>query len=146
MKREFEMNERDLDRQLSSAAQKQVHEVVKALPEETLSLAWRSELNTRLRNEIVHKKRVNLFGWVWKPAAGVALAGALAVGFFFRTPEANLAPPSGGIENALVNHYVDSTASWEVAGDGATVGDTKDSAPANSVPVDNDQEDVGAIL
>lgn len=140
----FEMNEESLDRELNSAAQLHVREVVRALPEETLSLAWRSELNSRLRSEMARRRKLNLFGWVWKPAAGIALAGALAVAFMVQP--ANPVPANGGeLEKALVSHYVDSTASWEVAADGVSMGDVKDATNQHTIAVDPEQEDVGAL-
>src|SRR5579862_8678015 len=126
MKKDFGMNEKEMDRRLQSPAQVQMGEVIKALPEETLSLAWRSELNTKLRAQAIHRRKLNLFGWLWKPAAGVALAGCLAVAFVFHEPAPQTPAASGGIESALVGDYVDSTASWEVAGDGASVSEVKD--------------------
>src|SRR4051812_44518980 len=122
MKDNFNMSDNDLDRELSSPGQELVREVVQALPEEPLSLAWRSDLNTRLHAVAARKKKLDLFGWIWNPAAGVALAGALAVAFVFRMPDVDhgVVATNKDVEKALVNTYVDSTASWEVAGDGIT--------------------------
>ena|SRR5579871_1609421 len=149
MKKDFGMNEQELNTRLDSASQRQMREVVKALPEETLSLAWRSELNAKLREGTASQQRSRRFGWAWKPAAGLVAASALAFTLVFHQPSPAIeqAAAGSGLEKALVNHYVDSTASWEVAGDGVTVNEVKEAASANPVPVDNnDQEDVGAIL
>jgi hypothetical protein len=146
MKDELNMDGRNLDEELNSAAQVQIRETVRALPEEPLSLAWRSDLNTQLRGVAARKRKLDLFGWVWKPAAGGALACALAFAFLIRPGGSMSEVPSNGIEKALVGHYVDTTASWEVAGDGVTVNEVKEATAAHPVPTDLDQEDVGAIL
>ena len=144
MKNDFDLKGRDLDEELNSPAQIRVREVVRALPEETLSLTWRSELNTRLRAEVVRRKKLDIFGWVWKPTAGLALAGALAVAVFFH-PVA-VSSSGGDLEKAMVNHYVDSTADREAAVDGVTPNEARDSAGGSSTSTNWDQEDVGATL
>ncbi|HVT13566.1 MAG TPA: hypothetical protein VHE55_14975 [Fimbriimonadaceae bacterium] len=138
MKREI------LEEELNSPEQLHVRELVRALPDETLSLTWRSGLNARLQSEMVRRRKLNLFGWVWKPAVGLALAGALAVAFII--PPKGSAPARGGeLEKALVTHYVESTASWEVAGDGVSMGEVKDAVNQHTISVDPEQEDVGAL-
>jgi hypothetical protein len=144
MRSDFEMNGRDLDQELNSPAQIQVREVVRALPEETLSLTWRSDLNLRLRGEAARKRKRMVFGWVWKPTAGLALAGALAVGIFLHPATA---PTNGGeLEKALVNHYVEASTAREAAVDGVTPNEVKDSGGTGATPGYWDQEDVGATL
>lgn len=147
MNEDLNLKGMELDRELNSDSQMRVREIVRALPEETLSLSWRSELNGKLREQVARKKRLDLAGWLWKPAAGVALAGALAIAFVARMPMHGPTAAHDGVENALVNSYLDSTAAWEVAGDNAGLGDAKDAA-GKAAPVSNDweQEDVGATL
>ena len=140
------LNGKDLDQELSSPAQMQVREIVQALPEETVSLSWRSDLNARLHAEVARRRKLNLFGWIWKPAAGLALAGALALAFMIRPPAPGSPETRSDVEKALVNSYVDNTASWEVTGDGITVNEVKETANPKPVPIDFDQEDVGATL
>jgi hypothetical protein len=143
------MSDRDLDRELNSPEQTRMAEIVKALPEETLSMSWRSDLNARLRSEAARRKKLNLFGWIWKPTVGVALAGALAVAFMVRPEPAGTPVGSGTVEKALISSYVDNTAAWEVAGDNVgvnTVNEAKDSGAWHPGTTDWDQEDVGATL
>lgn len=146
MKDELNMQGRDVDQELNSPAQLQMRDAVRALPEEPLSLAWRSDLNTRLLGAAARKRKLDLFGWVWKPTAGLALAGALAVAIMFKPMAPSQPTVTTGIEKDLVSHFVDTTASTEVAGDGISVGEVKDATAAHPVPTDLDQEDVGAIL
>ncbi len=132
---------RMLDEKL--AAQAQIADAVKALPEEPLSLAWRSDLNTKLHAMAARRKKLDLFGWIWKPAAGVALAGALAVAFVAREP--GMAPVARkSIEKELVNSYVESTASWEVSTDGVSSVEAKEKS--TQAPSEWDQEDGSATL
>src|SRR5690242_12148641 len=94
---------KDLDQELSSPAQTQMREIVQALPEETVSLSWRSDLNARLYAEAARRRKLNLFGWIWKPAAGLALAGALAIAFMLPMSKASAPESRGDVEKALVN-------------------------------------------
>jgi hypothetical protein len=138
------MNEKNQD--LNSPEQLAIREVVKALPDETLSLAWRSELNTKIHAAIVRRKKLDLFGWIWKPAAGIAVASAFAVMFLAKAPlVAPVARSSGDLERALVNAHIETSVSWDVAEGGVTAGEAKENA---GVPVPNEweQEDVGATL
>jgi|SRR5579862_2596544 len=143
MKNESELEGRELDRRLESSGQARIREAVRALPEETLSLSWRSDLNSKLRATAARKRKLDLFGWIWKPTAGLALACALAIAIFVH-PNLPGAVPDNSIEKALVSHYVDSAAAREAAGDGVTPSEAKDSG--GSAPIEWDQEDVGATL
>ena len=148
MKSDFNMNGKNLDQELNSAPQQQMREVVQSLPEETVSLAWRSELNVRVVALAERKRRLDLQGWLWKPAVGVSVAGALALVFMAKLadPGPVVTQPNASVETALVGTYMESKASWEVAGDGATATDSKDATPAMADPGDWGQEDVGATL
>jgi hypothetical protein len=150
MKEQFELNGVDLDQELGSPGQQAMREVVRSLPEETVSMAWRSSLNTQLHAVAAKKRRLDLFSWVWKPAAGVVVAGALALAFMARTPLVDSPVTTGrgpDVEKGLMNAHLESTASWEVAGDGLTANEVRDGS-AGSAAVSNDweQEDVGATL
>jgi hypothetical protein len=145
MKNEFEMQTGDLERKLSSASQIQTRDVVRTLPDEALSLSWRSELNERLRAEAGRKRKRNLAAWVWKPTAGVVLAGVVAVAFFTRMPDMGPVSKAPAFERALVNTYVEGNASWVVAGDGVTANEVKEAAVEPS-PFELEREDVGATL
>jgi len=145
MKNEFHVDEKELEVRLSTPAQTQIREAVRALPEETLSLAWRSELNTKLRQSVARKRRLDLFGWIWKPTAGLAVAGALALALFVH-PGMGGASGNGALEQGLVNHYIETAAAREIAADGVTPNEAKDSSDSGPSSIDWDQEDVGATL
>ena len=150
MRNEFNESGEEQDRELSSPSQLRVREIVRSLPEETLSLSWRSDLNARIRAESARLRKRILFGWIWKPAAGLTLAGALAVAVVFRIPTLPRSPSlgigKGEVERALIKTYVESTAAREAAVDGVTASEAKDSADGILGSGDWDQEDVGATL
>lgn len=126
MKHNFD--EPEIDRRLDEPEQTCVRRLVRDLPEDAVSLQWRGELNERLRVAGGRAKRRALIGWIWKPTAGLALAAAFAfavVGRFgYHTPAAS----TPDVERALLNAHLESTASWEVAGDGMSVNEVKEGA------------------
>lgn len=123
------MNNHDLfnhpeptDAQLASPAQDAMREAVRALPEDSLSMAWRSGLNERLIAEGArHKRRRRLF-WALRPAAGLAMAGALAAVFVIRTsPVPEITPnlsSSDSFEAALLSTHNEVAQFADVAGTG----------------------------
>jgi hypothetical protein len=135
----------DWDEQLSSPGQEQIREAVRALPDETPSLAWRSALNAALQNEAARRRRRVAFGWVWKPSAGLALAAGLALIVIAKLPSPTPTPRTdAGIERATVNSYLNSKSSWELTGDGLTTNEARDTD--GSQDPDWFREDIGATL
>lgn len=63
--------------------------VLKSLPEEQLSMTWRSELNNKIlaENQRISKRR-RFARFVVRPLLGLSLAGAATVGFFMLRPAA----------------------------------------------------------
>jgi hypothetical protein len=145
MNNRFDRQGQDLNRELDSASQRLVREVVKSLPEEAVSLSWRSQLNDRLRAEADRRRKLDLAAWVWKPGVAIAVAGALAVAFVSRMPDMGPVTNSPGVEKVLVNSYIEGTASWAVAGEGITANEVKEAAGLPS-PLEGVREDVGATL
>lgn len=130
----FEPEIHGIDEKLASAAQKQVRDAVRNLPEEPLSMAWRSQLNEQIVAVTVKKQRVQLFGWIWKPAAGLAVACSLAVLFVWRTQPTNFVQPSrndSGIEAALMAAHQESTVMSYVVGPGLAARDPETAQKLN---------------
>lgn len=138
-------NEQEIDRQLAAPEQAWVRERVRDLPEDAVSLQWRGALNERLREANRRAKRGMLIGRVWKPTAGLALAAALAFAVVGRFNHQVAPAPGPDVERALLNAHVESTASWEIAGDGMSVNEVKEGA-AIPIPSDFDSGDIGATL
>ena len=145
MKHKFDMQERELDVRLESPGQAQMRESVRALPDDTVSLAWRSELNARLRKSYARRRRFDLFGWIWKPTAGLAIAGGLALVLFIH-PGGSGTAGNGALERGLVNQYIETTTAREIAADGVTPNEAKEAGESGTSTIDWDQEDVGATL
>lgn len=137
---------RHVDSQLETPAQQAVRQVVQALPEEQPSLAWRSELNANLQKQSIRRRRLDFWGWFWKPSAGVAVAAGLALLVIARIPSstADAPAPKGNLEQALVNSYIHSKTSWELTPDGVTANEAKDTE--GSQEPDWFREDIGATL
>lgn len=118
-----------LDARLNSEAQVAMRDVVRALPEDSVSMAWRSALNERLLAEAVTPKR--RFAWLnfsWRPAVGLALAGALAGIIIFRPNSAAPATSAHGatasLEAELITTHTQYATFVDVAGLGALPMDT----------------------
>jgi hypothetical protein len=71
---------------LSSSSQMAIQEIVRGLPEDSLSMAWRSQLNERLRAEAVVARPKRRFTWFALPAVGLSAAAAFAFIAVFHTP------------------------------------------------------------
>lgn len=59
--------------------------LVHGLPEDSVSLRWRSELNEQILAMAAQPKR-NRLALLWRASAGVAVAGALAFAFIANRP------------------------------------------------------------
>ncbi|MBV6458876.1 MAG: hypothetical protein HONBIEJF_02015 [Fimbriimonadaceae bacterium] len=105
-----------------------VGEVVKALPEDVPSMAWRSTLNERLRDAATpNRKPRRLLAWL----SGASLAGAAALAIFIvNRPEAigdkpNLSGESG-LEAAIIAAHEESVGAYEVTTAGMSLRPTRD--------------------
>ena len=120
-------NYKDLNEKLESTSQQAIKNLVSHLPEDTLSMAWRSSLNERLIKESTSKTRKFRFSWFAMPAAGLALAAALAVAVYVH-PAAGSNPTSAGpqsavtksssLESGLLETYSQESISHEIIGSG----------------------------
>lgn len=115
-------NSQMLDSQLESAGQQAIRKIVEGLPDDTLSMAWRSQLNERLlAASTVRRPRFRL-SWIAMPAAGAAVAYALAVAVFLHAPGTALpqAQPSHNyaVEAGLLDAYRQESVTHEIEGAG----------------------------
>ncbi len=109
-----------IDAKLSLPGQAAMRDVVSQLPDEMPSMAWRSELNTKLMAEASRRNRRARFVWALRPAAGLAFAGALAFVFVLRstpTPSASTAT-TGTLEAEIVTAHTQAATFADVAGTG----------------------------
>ncbi len=115
------------DAQLSSPSQQAVQNLVHAIPEESLSMAWRSSLNERLIMESASYSRRKRVMWIRMPAFGLAAACALAT-VFMVMPSMHSAPmhsapavqsvQGGAVEEGLLATYSQESASRAIEGAG----------------------------
>lgn len=90
------------------------------IPEEQVSLAWRSRLNERVAQIAAVTKRKTRWISIWRPALGLGLAGALAAAFMMRMA-ASSGPafaPKPAVEEALIQAHEMSVQGSEIAGAG----------------------------
>ena len=64
----------------------QVREIIQEMPEDVLSMTWRSQLNEKILVESARIQRRRKLVWWSRPAASLVLAGSLAVMFLVRVP------------------------------------------------------------
>lgn len=114
----------ELDKKIESTAD--VGRTVRALPEESVSMAWRSQLNERLIAEAA-KTRPRTPRWFWLPATGLGLATTLAVALLVR---GNLDPVAApGVEAELVRMHQVAAEAPEVLGAGLTAVESTQRTP-----------------
>jgi hypothetical protein len=106
------------DKLLEGEGQALVHKLVAGMPDEDLSMAWRSALNERLLETAAHQRRRQRVAWFMRPAMGLAFAGALAAVVMIRTAPvgAPIRTHSGALEAALVQDHRQNAFTSEVAG------------------------------
>lgn len=93
--------------------------LMKALPEEQPSMAWRSLLNERILAIAAASKRRSRWLSIWRPAIGLGLAGALAVVFMVNRPSQRpVDHPRARVESGLVEAHQMSVEATEIAGPG----------------------------
>ena len=115
MKNEFD------DRMLESDGQQQVRQLVSGLPEDTLSMAWRSSLNEKLMQNAKQNRRRQLLTWTLRPALGLGLAGIFAFVVMFRASTVSEPAPvhkTNQLEAALVHDHEQNLLMSDVAGVG----------------------------
>lgn len=111
------------DEQLSEPAQIAIRNLVREMPDESLSMAWRSGLNEQLLLESRRYQRKTRWMFALRPVAGLALAGAMAAIFVFRTgaldrPSPRLSDSSVSLEAELWTAHMESAQFADVAGTG----------------------------
>jgi hypothetical protein len=125
-----------IDDALVGPGQEAVRAAVKALPDDTLSMSWRSALNEKLVAEAAARRRRARISWFIRPALGLGLAGTLAVLMLVRAPQPaapRLSASGDALEAALVSTHRQSAFAWDVAGVGLSPIDVQGNADASVV-------------
>lgn len=111
-------SEVELDIALRSKPQTRIASMVKSLPCEEPSMAWRSRLNEGIVRQRGRIQVQNKLKWMFAPVAGLGLAGLFAV--LILTPQRLLMPgaKSVAIERSILDDHRDAVISRAVAGRG----------------------------
>jgi hypothetical protein len=91
--------------------------IVQSLPEEQVSLAWRSRLNEQVLSIAAKTRKKARVLAIWRPALGLGLAGALAIVFTVSQPGKS-GPEYTRVEAALVQVHTETVQAAELAGVG----------------------------
>lgn len=150
MREKINLTDARLDQLLDEQSCSVVSQVVKELPEEQVSLVWRSELNQKIAAMAGKRRRAMLLSWMWKPAVGMAVCTALVVAVFVRRDAASVGTVTplvqdAGFERALVREHLASASSIDVAAEGFTPAESADSK-GSAAPLDWDREDITSAL
>jgi len=131
----------ELDELLSNPKQQLVSDAVRALPQENVSLQWRSALNEKLRKLRPVREKISLVIIGFRALAGVGLASLVCIALYSKFgPQPNVSKVKAQtVASALIAEHRDSVASSEIAGPGIVDGegeakpasDTSDSTPAD---------------
>jgi len=120
------------DTKLNSEGQQAIRKVVQALPEDSLSMAWRSSLNEQLLQVAVVQKKKQRWNWAIKPVVGLSFAMALAgVVLFMPAHPHSSKPPTvanRGLESAIITDHHNSALLDEVSTAGLNASETKTEA------------------
>lgn len=115
-----------LDRALAGSESAKVARIVRSLPAETPSMAWRSALNERILADARRRKSRRFWARIWMPAAGVGTSAAIAASVFFLWL-GGPGPETGGqeasLEASMVMIHRDNVRFSELAGSGLSESD-----------------------
>jgi hypothetical protein len=122
-----------IDEKLNRESLQTIGSLVRDLPEDVPSMAWRSALNERILAEAPKPRRA-IWGWMLRPAVGLSVAAALAAVVIFRP--APSATEGVGIESVLIQMHQEETRLSGLTGAGMTVTEMREFA--NPTPVELD--------
>lgn len=133
----------DQDKALASVGQEQVRQLVSQLPEDTLSMAWRSSLNEKLLEASAANARRKRRAWMFRPAFGLAVAGALAAIAFiqpsFRNGSPSVSHSTGTLEAALVMDHQTNVELSDLSGAGLN---PAEASPSQNISTDGEWSDI----
>ena len=118
------------DAKLNSSGQQAIREMVRALPEEPLSMAWRSSLNEQLLVVAAKQQKKKRIMWFARPAAGgLSLAMCFALVMLFHSSAPKPADvPSQSIESAILSDHHTSVLLGEVSNTGLNMNEVTSEA------------------
>jgi hypothetical protein len=133
------------DALLKTETQQAIQRAVHSLPEDSLSLSWRSNLNERLRQVRPQSLWRSRFAVAWRPALGLALATSLALVMTFRTQPHAIPQSDASLEASLVATYDDSANSEVLAGPGLALHEVSDTTQKHDTSSDWTDSDLSSL-
>lgn len=106
-----------LDAELNSAEQVRIANIVRSLPQDEMSLAWRSDLNSKLAASAAPPKP-SLARLVWRPVAGLAIASVLTFAIVVSRPQSSEIAVRTELESAIGGAHVVAQTNAELIGFG----------------------------
>ncbi|HEY3782464.1 MAG TPA: hypothetical protein VGL56_15385 [Fimbriimonadaceae bacterium] len=135
-----------LSAMLDSKQSQAMRNLMQSMPEETVSLQWRSALNERLLSLAPTKKKLSAAMVGLRALVGVALASAVCLVVFVKSDSGKKAAISvvdpSTFASALISEHRQSVVSSEIAGPGIVDGETEKTATQDS---DNDDPDTDSL-
>ncbi|HZH99219.1 MAG TPA: hypothetical protein VEX38_09630 [Fimbriimonadaceae bacterium] len=144
--REMAKSEHGVDEALDSGAQKQIAQILKAMPDQEPNLQWTASLNERLY--VVQEKTRRRARWnrVLQPVAGFSLVGALAMAVLVNLqPSPKPGPKAIGIEARLVSTHRESLGVTDLTGAGLSSHEVDQKTVAMPAGYDWNEVDLGAL-
>lgn len=94
--------------------------LMREIPQDQVSMAWRSQLNERLLSLGARQKAASRWMGIWRPVMGLGLAGALALVFVSQRVPTHAQTPRkpANLEAALLEIHADSVSYTQIAGAG----------------------------
>lgn len=134
-----------LDDALASESQRAVSDRVRALPHDTPSLEWRSQLNERMRKEAPKASRSGFARTMWGLGVAASVALAWVASTWNQAPQA-IAEPVPSLEASLISTHRDTVRTAEIAGVGVSPHDLAAAhGPAPSSPYDWNELDLETL-
>ena len=131
--------EKELDSALRTESQKAVARLVHELPEDVLSLSWRSDLNQKLRfaaAKIDRKRKIH--AWIVRPSLGLGLAAAMASVVFFRPQPLATASSEPEVASAIVRTFNEDLNAGQVSAEYSFESKDKETATSTLDPYSED--------
>jgi len=142
--RESEME--NIDECLESEGQEAMRQLVKAMPEDSLSMAWRSSLNEKIVASAVKQKRRRWFLNAMIPSVGMSVACGLALLVLARTPApTTVSGRNIEMEKSMLSAHRMADVSSDVAGAGLAPSETADVTKGSAGSDWNDEADVETL-
>lgn len=134
-----------LEAGLASQAQQSAAQMVGRLPEESVSLAWRSSLNEKLRAQQAKRQRRERVFWVLRPASALAVAATVFGVYLGGNPRPVATVERPNIEVYMVEAHRQTETVSLVSASGMGAFDLPRNGVSNSMTIDWEEVDLGAL-